>query len=482
MPDLDGPRSAASRRRAPLALALGLAALAAGCVRSPGLTPPANDLEFPIAAVVSPYDPSSGIGPAFLYVANSNYQLAYNAATLQTYDLQLAVDTMRTCTGDASDCQLLPRGAQADSTAAVDPIQVDGLVVSEVRIGSYADGIAISQDGDRLYLPVRSDVDLTHVDVDPATGVLSCGSTETCDSQYTTSDQSQADALDIRLPTDPVAVTVGALSDLMGPGQTGNYVVMAHRIGAMSLFVDLDPAGGSRPIFLDVLQGLPAEMVTTTLDPDSQLVWATTSIYPVLARVGINLDMMSSTAENATLFDAGGLAVTGVDTGSATAGDTRDIAFDPRPGDDRVYVLSRRPAALFVAHRDSDDSRLALIDLIEVGTGPSRVQVASFDVGGTEHAVAFVSCFDNRSLYVLDPDRMQLLGVVTEMSGPFELQVDVARKLLYVVDFRVSVIRVVDLAPLLDCVENPPTDNDPRRCSPTLLGMIGQPIGQVGLQ
>ena len=40
--------------------------------------------------------------------------------------------------------------------------------------------------------------------------------------------------------------------------------------------------------------------------------------------------------------------------------------------------------------------------------------------------------------------------VIPNFSGPFDVALDSARKLLYVSDFRSSVIRIVDLSPLTD--------------------------------
>ncbi|MBK6580959.1 MAG: hypothetical protein IPG17_33360 [Sandaracinaceae bacterium] len=86
---------------------------------------------------------------------------------------------------------------------------------------------------------------------------------------------------------------------------------------------------------------------------------------------------------------------------------------------------------------------------------------------------AFVSCFDSRDVYVVDLLTREVAAVMRGMSGPFEFEIDAVRERVYVADFRTSVIRVVDLAPMLACLDEPGMID--RECAPELLGLVGRP-------
>jgi DNA-binding beta-propeller fold protein YncE len=152
--------------------------------------------------------------------------------------------------------------------------------------------------------------------------------------------------------------------------------------------------------------------------------------------------------------------------------DARGVAFDSAGN---ALVLTRVPGTLMVANGGlQSDGTLPVVDSIEVGVGPSRLRVATLQ----GHEFAFVSCFDSRDVYVVDLVAREVATVVRGMSGPFEFEVDVVRERLYVADFRTSVIRVVDLAPMLRCFSEPGMLD--RECAPELLGLVGRPTTLEG--
>jgi hypothetical protein len=68
------------------------------------------------------------------------------------------------------------------------------------------------------------------------------------------------------------------------------------------------------------------------------------------------------------------------------------------------------------------------------------------NLGGRQ--LLFASCFREGEIHVIDADRRRTVTVIRDVLGPFDMQIDVPRRLLYVTDFSASVIRVVDLSAL----------------------------------
>ena len=162
-------------------------AIAWGCdLNNPGVDPPRSELNFPIAIAAPPgADPAEP--PPFLYVANSNFDLRYNAGSVHSYDLQ---EVTAALPEDCEDCVRTVSDRPA-------------LLVSEALIGAHA--AAMEYHEDRLYLPVRSEANLTYIDV-AASGELDCGGNGTpqrCSDEYRRGDESQASQRDIGLPADP---------------------------------------------------------------------------------------------------------------------------------------------------------------------------------------------------------------------------------------------------------------------------------------
>jgi DNA-binding beta-propeller fold protein YncE len=242
--------------------------------------------------------------------------------------------------------------------------------------------------------------------------------------------------------------------------------VVAHRSGAASFMIDR----GDGLTLVDSLEGFSEELLATTLGPDGK-VWIPSSLSPLIARLGIGLDGSADVvAEDGLLYNAGLARVGGV-TGDGAL-DARAVAFDAAGN---ALVLTRFPGTLVLADGGlQPDGSLSVVASIEVGVGPSRLRVASLH--GREFA--FVSCFDSRDVYVVDLVARELAAVVRGMTGPFEFEVDTVRERAYIADFRTSVIRVVDLAPMLTCLDAPGEPN--RECAPELIGLVGRPTTLQG--
>jgi hypothetical protein len=401
---------------------------------------------------------------------------------------------------DEPDCQPVPfdRCTVVDADTGLrftDPddivlkiVVVDGLLPGEVKIGSFSDGLGVSTNGRRIYVPVRSDANITYIDVNEE-GQLDCGggfgNRHTCMGEFRNgaSELSNPDA-DITFPSDPVDVFVGNLAaDFAPPGEennplyNGDYILVAHREGNASLLLDQVPVPPDtrtekRPRLTATLDELAPEQVTITLQPDAGIAWIPSALENTITRVGVGID---GDPTQSYLFDAGPYFVTGLDFGTSQ----RDIIFDPRPDRDLAYIVSRSPESLVVARTEVSGFSLNMVGQIATCRDPSRVQVEVVPARGESVLLAFVSCFLSRRVQIIDTDRFQGVTTLTNVSGSFEFAIDGPRLLLYSADFSTSVIRVSDLRPLVACLEEGIAA--PEECSPQVIGLVGfpQPVSEV---
>lgn len=415
-----------------------------------GIDTPPNTLNFPMAVELSAAVNADG-EPEYLFVANSNYNLKFNGGSLMAIDLD-AVETAIAgqCAGVGSDCELWPLVATSAGSTMVDGRMTVPVIADEVGIGSHADGMALNAAGDRIYLPVRGEGDLTFVPFDAGQGVFRCDQElregadgdptrdiPRCADRFRTEYLSEVSSeRELALTGSPVAVGTGSLREL-GSEVDADYVLMAQTNGTIALYLDRLDGRDGRPELVHVAEGFPQNMVTLTPQPGLGVAWMTSVGTSTLPRVGISVDPVEPS--RSFLYNFGSVRLGGVDDGE----DTRDLVFHPTdPG--RAFILARRPEAVIevaVERRGLTQSDVAVVDAWEVGAGPSRLAVA--ELGGTTYA--FASCFDAQRLFVIDADHGALVAVVGGFSGPFEITVDTERERLYMADFSTSVIRVVDL-------------------------------------
>ncbi len=466
-------------------LGMCLVALLAAACNQEGAAPPVGRVNFPAAIGISP-------NGEHLVVVNSNFNLAFNAASVLTFSIDPLLETIRPACADVplserDECGVIPSEDPdpGDLPERISP--ANGLLVDAVQIGSYADGLSQASIGEltRLYIPVRSDANLTHIDLGDD-GRMNCGPGEElgrdCDEAHKNGVDESATARGIELPTDPIGVFAGPLSDVVtsGEAELGNYVLMAHRDGRASLFFDRLVGGEAKPALIHTLEGLPENLVDVRMNPMSRLAWVPSTTQPLVGRVGIAYDGAVGETERSYLFNAGSLALRNLDTGTGSAGDIRVIRFDPREGNERVHMLARSPNAMLTAEVDRTTNRLNVISAAGVGSGPSRLEVHEFpEIGRT---LAFVSCYNSRDLWVVDVDSGNLVGVVRGLGGPFELVVDVGRSVAFITDFRSSAVRIIDLAPMLGCLGDDAGMDRDQECSPQLLGVLGNPRAVQELQ
>lgn len=405
----------------------------AGCNFGDGITPPPATLNLPIAVALSPA--ADDAAPRWLYVLNSNYTLRFNDGTLMSFDLDAIASALESCSKEAP--------------CAFDDASL--FLTSEVGVGSHGAALAVSPGGSRIYIPSRSRRNLTFTNWDEDAAAFRCQVDGDNESQLPTcavqdADETVANERGLTFEGDPRTVATGRLADI-GGGE-GNFILLGYwppnpnqDEGWVALFIDEEGApSDSPPRLVDIARGFPP-MVTLTLQPGTGIAWMTSASTDRLARVGVAVNTFEPSRP--FLYDAGSIRLGELDTGR----DSRDLKFDPARPQERAFVLTRQPEA--VAELDLTREGLnardgAIADVFEVAAGPSRLAVGR--IGGRTYALA--TTFDGRKIYVIDVTGGAPVAVVGGFSGPFDLVVDAARELAYVVDFSLSVVRIVDLSPL----------------------------------
>jgi DNA-binding beta-propeller fold protein YncE len=257
---------------------------------------------------------------------------------------------------------------------------------------------------------------------------------------------------------------VGTLADLgsaaqaLGKSPATPFVVTAHETGGLSLYVESAADGlgvlrESEPILESVHDNELRAPTSVTVDGRNRLLYVTratrsSSISRFGVRVAAEGDssrqgMLREPGPRELLYPTSDLAVSGVAVGQ----DLRDIALDPQDPT-RLFVLARgAPQALLFMRLDpTAPLRARVTDVVRVGSGPSKLEYTVLD----GHPFLLVSSYDARAIFVIDPNIRKLVAEIRNLSGPYDMAVDPARRLLYVADFRTSVVRVVDLAGLVD--------------------------------
>jgi hypothetical protein len=252
------------------------ATLISGCFSSgEGNSPPLDVLYFPVGL--------SLVGDAHLAVANSDYDLHYNAGSLMMLDLnQVRAVTPTPCSTDqdcggrfcsgnvcvddpGSPCGALGERDLADRLLYPGRCQhveltSDGLLTDVVEIGAFATDViyrprpeeAPATDGElgRLFVPVRGDATIHWLSVSEG-GRVACGQGRNdgaCDDYHRSGDDpDEENGRDLRLDPEPFALASSA---------NGDAVVVTNRTtGRVALFVN---DWNSRPELKSVLSGLPA--------------------------------------------------------------------------------------------------------------------------------------------------------------------------------------------------------------------------------
>lgn len=472
-----------------------IAAALVGCdIPNPGIAPVPATLNFPIAlGLTAPRQDSTS---QFLLVVNANYDARYNQGTILSLDMdeiyRRLVDIRDhgrspdstpdrghpySCTNPAAwddpniECQV----AEALDVMAGSGPNHDG---AEVWIDSFASSIVRSPQGDRFYIPTRGTADLTWIDIDDTTGAIACeqasGSFRCSDRRRHTIADTGCAGRDVSLHGDPTGLVAMRLDTLTGnPADAARDALLMVTRGTpygdgstAVLYLDSTALGTARePVRTHILTGLPPDAINAELEPSSGLAWISTAspvstrATRVLARVGVFVDPQEEACSQA--FAAPSVFLDGLATGF----DTRDVAFSST--DRYAYVLSRSPESVITIDQNGTPfipGNAAIVDVDDVGFGPSRMR--RITMAGQDYLVA--TCFDGRAVWVMGTQPTRVASIVPGFDGAYELVIDAERQLAIVADFKTSVIRFIDLAPVAhghDAV---------------VLGRIGTPRTHVG--
>jgi hypothetical protein len=274
---------------------------------------PGEGLPPPIAQVYFPVGLAQNSDGTRLFVVNSDFDLQFNAGTLQTYDLTRLAEVVprvcvsnddcaagqrcdiepstenqgspsRFCVAEAGALAGRPCGAFGDRPQAdkllypgrcnfIEPsTPQDGgppLIVDAVTIGAFATDVIfrarpadIQGEPGRLFVPVRGDATLHWIDVDAA-GRLICGqgnNSGACDDLHRAGDDAaQENTRDLRLGPEPFGIDA--------PVDGVPIAVTNQTTGTASLFVNdwRDPRG---PGLQFALTGLPTRPIGVASIPE----------------------------------------------------------------------------------------------------------------------------------------------------------------------------------------------------------------------
>ncbi len=266
----------------------------------------------------------------------------------------------------------------------------------------------------------------------------------------------------LTLPSEPFAIA---------PSEASDALAVTHQAGGLvSLFVHGWPGAApasrcglakspGRPELAFVLGGLPGRATSVAALPVPRLVREFDDVayrptFLVAYRDVPQVDRLlyfddCASSPDRPFLGYGGSTSIGL---SASGFDSRGIAVDPRArqaaeaacaaGDReclsraaavpvKVYVASRTPSSLLVGETTTDltaagtGDLVRFYDLVSLSSGVSGVQMGTIiDREGRRRPRAFVTCFDSRFIYVYDPERNAVEGIVRTGRGPNALAFD----------------------------------------------------------
>jgi DNA-binding beta-propeller fold protein YncE len=400
-----------------------------------GQDPPPDQLIYPLGLTITAED-------KYLLVANSNFDLKYNAGTLTTIslnNLQNVIDSGGDKKWESIDGKVM----YVPESELIEP-------ENTIRLDAIAADLELTPKKNRALVPIRgsSERHILIVDVDESAKngrVLNCGQGKdlSCDSAHKVTSNEQ-----VTMPIEPYEVTAVDYSRTV-VDDNNQEITVSNTIGfATHLF-----SGSVSAFLIDNSQG---DLDATLLGVADNVVNETSGI----ASNPVNGEVYVSGRENPDSFVAvmqvlaGGAGGTytnkpyfGV-TDKITLGrdllggtDARGIAVSS--DGTKALVVTRTPEALIRV----DTKSRRMVDMTTLGTGPTVVGLFEDEA----KTYAFVLCYESNQVFIIDPDTMVSV-VRTTGSGPQAIVFDKTRKLAYIANFRESTISVIQAIPPFDHV------------------------------
>ncbi|MDB4964047.1 MAG: hypothetical protein JWP01_4046 [Myxococcales bacterium] len=424
-----------------------LCGLVTGCTANADqVRPPDDELFFPTGVVVAE---SQGVA----FVANANSELRYDSGAITVLDL----DSVDQVTAAWNATREIPAGDlnnDGETDCLQDPDHAETLICEEhrfirqgagVRIGNFATDIALQDLGSnmlRLIVPTRGDPSIAWADWDG--GALNCNPSgdpnALCDDEHRLSFvQNNADLSGI--PDEPFAAYADSI---------GEFAVVTHLTSGAVTLID-SPKNGPVQV-ADVLAGVFAA------DPATGVRGATGVVGRPSSTAGI-VYVGSRSEDRIQTFTVGRpvnaappyllpgnwffLDAVGGNTGGAS--DTRGMAFNPDGS--RLYLVNRRPPSLQVYDTSIGPTGFPRND----GLGATDIcrQASTVAISGSGDAErAYVTCFQDGQLYIIDPrGNVELEDIVLVGRGPYAAAAASTRNKLFVTNFLEDTIAVIDIAP-----------------------------------
>ncbi|MGE3768585.1 MAG: YncE family protein [Kofleriaceae bacterium] len=446
---------------------LGVGLLIGACTADPDEVAYREDeLYFPTGIAISPDD-------RFAFVVNANSELRWDSGAIMVMNLDEVdrivadwttsrsyPDTDEDGDGNGKEGDSVParekkgpdRHANGETQDCIpDPDHTETLECDEARffeqdkdiqIGNFATDISIQDLGGgryRLFVPTRGNPAITWTDwVDDK---LTC---VTCDTDQTKFPHELAFVLNqddlAGIPEEPYNVYADSV---------GEFAMVTHLTTGAVTLID-SPKDSDAVIVTDVLQGIFAG--------DQSGIPGATGVVGSPTGSGV-VYVGSRTEDRIQTFTVGRPqngaypyllpgkwfflnAVGGFAGGSS---DTRGMTFSQ--DGNRLYLVNRRPASLQVIDTSISatgvpkDEPLGATDICRQGS-----TVAVSGTGADERA--YVSCFQDGQVYVVDPSSgVYVEDIVLSGRGPYSVAVARSRNKVYVTNFLEDTISVIDIAP-----------------------------------
>jgi DNA-binding beta-propeller fold protein YncE len=413
--------------------------LLAGCpADAEDVRPPESAFYFPIGAAISPDE-------SVLFVSNANSDLRYGSSSLQVVDLDLVDARVRTWVDDGQ----LPAGCTRDlegrGTAVCPEEDADFLRAdATVRMGNFAGEVRVQARADgavRVFVPSRGDPSITWGDYTAASGEIDCGGTGSyprCDSDHLIT-RLREDAELIPLTVEPFGMYIDSAR---------GHLVVAHLTTGNISLITTPPDGDEPPMLVDVKGGFfgvsPITGLRGAVAVAGRLPGSDGNLLYVTSRAESRIQMLHVEQPPDSPFPLLSPTDFFLLSESVLADEQRGLTFSA--DGNRAYIVGRRPPALITVDTSIDElgrPRNDVIQVTEICPQAGYVEVA--DVGKGERA--YITCFRDGQVWVVDPESAALEAVVTVGGGPHNLAVSPTRSLLYVTNFLDNTIAVIDLTP-----------------------------------